>query len=537
MNRYTDIFNTRRTPQSAPIPGREADMVQNSAGGFTFATDDWARLDRFLILGSESPTYYASSRTLTKENATGAMACVKADGLRTVAKVVEISTSGRAPKNDPALFVLAMCLKLGDDATRKAAGEVLPRVARTGTHLFHFAEAVQAFGGWGRGTKRAFANWYTTKAPDKLAYQLVKYRQRDGWSHRDILRLAKPKGYGPETSMGALLKYATAGEHTLGMPDVIVGAEAIKTADSAGGALRLIRDYNLPREVIPSEYLNDIAVWDALLHAGRGMPMTAMIRNLAKMTAVGLLQPGSVGVDHVVARLANVELLRQARVHPLQVLVALRTYQKGRGIRGSLVWSPVPQVVDALDRAFYATFQTVEPTGKRIALALDVSGSMGFAEISGMPGITPRVGSAAMAMVTQAAEEGRCHTWGFTGALTPLDISPRRRLDDVIRSISKLPFGRTDCAQPMVYALRNRIEVDTFVVYTDNETWAGRIQPVQALRQYRDAMGIPAKLIVVGMISNGFTIADPTDPGMLDVVGFDTATPAVMSHFGRTPLS
>jgi hypothetical protein len=61
--------------------------------------------------------------------------------------------------------------------------------------------------------------------------------------------------------------------------------------------------------------------------------------------------------------------------------------------------------------------------------------------------------------------------------------------------------------------------VDTFVVYIDHETWAGDVPPAQALRAYRDARGIPAKLIVVGMTSTGFSIADPNDAGMRDVVG------------------
>jgi 60 kDa SS-A/Ro ribonucleoprotein len=38
-------------------------------------------------------------------------------------------------------------------------------------------------------------------------------------------------------------------------------------------------------------------------------------------------------------------------------------------------------------------------------------------------------------------------------------------------------------------------------------------------------------LIVVGMTANQFTIADPSDPGMLDVVGFDIAAPQVMTDF------
>ena len=42
-----------------------------------------------------------------------------------------------------------------------------------------------------------------------------------------------------------------------------------------------------------------------------------------------------------------------------------------------------------------------------------------------------------------------------------------------------------------------------------------------------------AKAVVVGMTSNGFTLADPNDRGMLDVVGFDTSVPAVISDFVR----
>ena len=79
--------------------------------------------------------------------------------------------------------------------------------------------------------------------------------------------------------------------------------------------------------------------------------------------------------------------------------------------------------------------------------------------------------------------------------------------------------------------MEKRVELDTFVVYTDNETWGGRMHPSQALKKYRQQTGIPAKLVVVGMVSNGFSIADPNDAGMLDVVGFDTATPQLIADF------
>jgi 60 kDa SS-A/Ro ribonucleoprotein len=94
-------------------------------------------------------------------------------------------------------------------------------------------------------------------------------------------------------------------------------------------------------------------------------------------------------------------------------------------------------------------------------------------------------------------------------------------------------MGGTDCSLPMRWALERKLAVDVFVVYTDSETWHGKIHPAQTLQRYRERTGIPARLIVVAMIANPFSVADPEDARMLDVVGFDTATPAVMADFTR----
>jgi len=285
----------------------------------------------------------------------------------------------------------------------------------------------------------------------------------------------------------------------------------------------------LPRECVPTEWLKSPEVWDALLPA---MPMTALIRNLATMTRVGLVTQTSHATNAIIGQLRDSARLRKARVHPIAVLAALRTYQSGHGVRGSATWQPVAKIVDALDAAFYASFDNVEPSGKRMLLALDVSSSMASGEVAGVPNLTPRVASAAMSLVTAVTERDHAFV-AFTKGITTLSISPRQRLDDVVATISNLPFGGTDCAQPMVWAQQHRVDVDTFVIYTDSETWAGGVHPAQALRAYREARGIPAKLIVVGMVSNGFSIADPNDAGMLDVVGFDTSTPPVIADFAR----
>jgi 60 kDa SS-A/Ro ribonucleoprotein len=187
-------------------------------------------------------------------------------------------------------------------------------------------------------------------------------------------------------------------------------------------------------------------------------------------------------------------------------------------------------VVDALDKAFYMSFQNVKPTGKRWVLGVDVSGSMDLGDISGIRGLTPRVAAGAMAMITAKTEIEHVIT-AFSDDLVTVNISQKKRLDDVLNTLAQIPMGGTDCALPMLWALKHKVEADIFVVYTDSETWYGNIHPVQALQKYRDKMGINAKLIVVGMLSNEFSIADPKDVGMLDIVGFDSAAPALMSDF------
>lgn len=520
---YGKHVSTKQTPQSEKIIG--TDQVPNSAGGFSWAVDDWKRLDRFLILGSEGGSYYASERTLTVENAEAALRCLAVDGLRLVRRVVEISVAGRAPKNDPALFVLALAAKKGDEATRRAAYQALPQVARTGTHLFTFVENAQGFGGWGRGLRDAVAGWYCRPAGD-VAYQAVKYRQRNGWSHRDLLRLAHPKA--PTMGHQALFAWIAGKPMECEPPDLVRAFQAAQSVETVADLIPIIKaEPKLTWEMIPTQFLGEAKVWEALLP---NLPMTAMLRNLARMTANGLLAPMSAAVKTVADRLTDGEALRKARIHPIAVLGALTTYRQGHGARGQLSWEPVSRVVDALDAAFYASFGNVVPTGQRTLLALDVSGSMGMGEIAGMPGLTPRVASAALALITARVEPNH-HFVGFSHSLVDLPISPRQRLDDVIRTIERVPMGGTDCALPMVEALRRKLAVDTFAVFTDSETWAGNIHPSQALRQYREKTGLRSKLAVVGMVANEFTIADPDDAGMLDVVGFDTATPQLLSDF------
>lgn len=522
-----------QTPQSRAIPGTT--QVRNRSGGFAWEVDNWSKLDRFLILGTEGGTYYCQGRSgeakLTRENAKNIENLIRLDGERVVNRIVEISDSGRAAKNDPALFALALAASADNVCTRRAALFALPKVARIGTHLFHFLEYVKGLRGWGRSLKTAVQRWYQDKPAHALALQAVKYKQRDGWSHADALRLSKPCPADEDHS--SIYHFITKGELPRGASSealrVIEGHMKAMSATSAKEVAELVSKYRLPREALPTKFLTDIAVWDALLP---GMPATALIRNLGNLSKCGLLKPLSKAESFVATKLTDDEFLRRGRIHPIQVLAALTTYVGGHGVRGSGTWAQnvTQKVVDALDEAFYKSFGFIEPTGKRWLLGLDISASMGWGEVSGIPGLTPRNASAAMAMVAARTEKDH-HFIGFTTRVSKLKISPKQRLDDVVKYLSGLRMGGTDCAQPMIYAKANKIPVDVFVVYTDSETWAGHIHPSQALKDYRQSMGINSKLIVVGMTADKFSIADPKDAGMMDVVGFDSGAPQVMSTF------
>lgn len=565
------LADPRDTHQMQPIPGREAEMVQNSEGGHVFAVEDFARLRRFLVLGTEGGSFYAGEAKLTKENADVVLRCLKQDGPRTVQEIVDISVAGRAPKNDQAIYALALaCVpEYADENTRRVAFAAVTEVCRTGTHLFQFCSFVDDMRSWGQGLMKAVASWYTQKDDHALAYQMVKYQSREGWTHADVLRSAHPKDaksiatawsdtgepydFDENRTRAKLYDWACGRkpeQPTIGwkaedprsiwgeMPDAIIAYERVRQAKTVKDVVKAIEFYgnSLPHEAIPSELKANAEVWGALLEAG--LPLTAMIRNLANMTRYGVLGPNSDGERIVRETLASEEKIVKARVHPFAILNALKTYDSGGHVtnywyggnapKSQHTWQPNHKITAALDKAFYLSFQNVEPSNKRFVIGVDVSGSMGAYMNNSF--ITCAEGAAALAMVTEATEP-YCATRGFAGSFVDLKIHGGMSLREATDAAHRSNFGRTDCAVPIKWAKANNVPADTFVIITDNETYAGHPHPSQALKQYRKETGIDAKMVVIGMASNGFSIADPKDPGMLDVVGFDTATAKILSDF------
>lgn len=508
--------------------------ISTSAAGLAVAATraarvaDQARLERFLQRGADDGSYHVDPPPLTRARAGCVARCLAADGAATVDRIVAHAARAR---REPVLFALAMAAKLGDEPTRRAAYAAVPTVCRDGLALLAFAAHAQGFGGWGRGMRRAVAAWFHARSAADLAHELARAPSRDGWFLRDLLRLAHPRAATPAHDQ--LFAWAVSGALPPGAgadPGVALIAalgELRATTDPAAAAA-LIRAHAVPHEAVPGALLAAPAVWDALLAA---LPVPALLAELPAMTRVGLVAPRSEGAARVVEILGDRDRWARAGIHPFALLAAQLAYRAGRSARDG-AWQPVAAVVDALEAAADAAIAALPPPGRTL-VALDTSVSMSRGAIARVPGLTPAVASAAMALITaRSGPASACVAFTAAG-LAPVAIGARDRLADVVAATSALPPGGARCALPMRWAAANAIDVDAFVIYTDDDTWAGDVHPAQALRDYRNARGIPASLVVVGMTSDGFSVADPDDAGMLDVVGFDASVPPVIADLAR----
>lgn len=544
---YAQLATPTPAPQTVQT---QPDQVKNDAGGYVYKADDWTRLIRFLILGTESGTYYAGAEKLTQESQALIIGCLKADGIRVVDSAVVVSQQGLAPKNDAAIWVMSLACspQFASADVVKYALTRMKYVARTLNMLYQFCDAVQTTRGWGRGLRNAVAGWFVEMGAHGSAYQVVKYRQRNGWTAADVLRLAHPTIHDgelnaifrwlvrkPDEQKGdtrTVKRASKSGTRTneyilvQPLPDLIQGFELAQQAKSAAEIIPMIEKYELTWEMIPNQFLKDANVWDALI---QHMPYTALMRNLANMTRAGCFKD-SATTTFVVDRLTDEKAITKTRVHPIAILAAQMTYEQGKSQRGDNEWTPNRRISDALSDAFPKAFKSVEPTHKNVLVAVDSSGSMREA-VNGMPYLNCSQAAGALALM-EINVEPDATLIAFNDALYPLNLSKRDSLATAMRKVQETPNGGTDCGLVMNYAMREKtITYDAIIVLTDDQTWAGQRHFQVKTDEYRKTRNKDMRLIICSMAVNEFTIADNADLQTLRIAGMDTSCPQLISSF------
>lgn len=538
MHQYTRHLR----PVTQPISERQQ---LNQAGGYTFRVDDETLLRRFLILGTDKGSYYADAREMTITAVTCIDRMLEAGlGENVVSHIVDVSNRGLAPKNDPAIFALALVLKTAPDVeSRRAAAKAVPLVCRTASHLAGFVNAVEALGqqngkeerkgsggGWGPLTRQAIQYWINYLSAEDLAYQAVKYRQRQGIRLGDVLRLAHPE---PPTHVHAdvfdwILGHERMGG-PVGAPRILDGYEEVQRAETSEGAVAAIRDYRLPWEAVPSRWARDLTVQAALFES---MPVGATLRQLGRLTELGLLQPGNENARIAANRVGDGDALHKARVHPGAVYLALRQYGKGHGARGHLSWYPVPEIMEALEAGFFAAFRVRRPSRARLVVGVDCSGSMWFPESTLSSGI-PAAEAASVMAYLQTYGNPNATMLAFDTKAKEVSFGAYGTLASIEQSARHWGMGGgTNCALPIMWALQAGKVADGIAIYTDSQTWQGP-HPVEVMMRYRAAVNPGARMVDVAFVANVDSTVSPgfDDAGMLQVVGLDASSPQLVDNF------
>jgi 60 kDa SS-A/Ro ribonucleoprotein len=540
-------LRTVGAPVQKTTPGTKKaapEQKKNAAGGYVFKVGKMEAIKRFLILGAESG-FYQTGQKLTLKRVSDIEDVARTDKVfELIDLIVSVSVEGRAPKQDPAIFALALVIATTeDDAARSYAYQQVDKVCRTGTTLFMFAEFLKNLRGgkgFGMGARKAFKRWYEGKDIERLGYQLTKYKNREGWSHADLIKLARPTKSSEDELFRHLMDY------TLGrvedpsrvlLPKAVTGnLKALEWENTPSAKvselISIIKTYGLSWEMLPSSALNNEAVWTALLE-NNNVPLGALLRQLSRLTRIGVIVPLGGKTQLVVDRLTDRDALAKARLHPMTILLAQKAYALGHSTqaRSTATWVPNQRIIAALDEAFHLAFKFAEPTGLRYLVGVDTSGSMG-ARIADVPNMTASEGGAAMACVI-ANIEPEVHTIGFDAYTYPLSIRKGMTLQEATWEARAHTGRMTDVSCVIRYAREQKIQVDVFVLMTDNETYAGPAHTHEELAKYRKETGIDAKLVVVATNASRSSVADPKDPRTLDVVGFDSSVPQVISAFAK----
>lgn len=518
------FFTQGETPQTQPLPGRE--MIRGRSGGVMFDAGLWAMLRRCLLLGTAENTFYAGKHELTQEFVHTVRQAVYEDPQRVAAEILYAS-EGRSINNSAPLLALVLLSMGSQPQAKQAFMEIFPQVVRTGSHFYEWLSYTKSMRGFGKMVRDAGRAWLSDPDAHKLAYQLLKYQQRSGFSHRDALRLFHVKPASDDHQ--ALFAWATQGWAEL--PEEIPSAalaqiwwyEWLKRhPDQTHEA---IAQGHLTHEMAAPVGTMDQQAWQLLFNE---MPIGAMLRNLGSLTHLGVLgSQESANLERVHHVLTSREHLKKGRIHPLDILKALKTYASGGEVgRSQKKWQPVSRILNVLETALERSFEVLDPTGAVIMHAVDISGSMGFYTVPGS-GILCSEIAAVMALATAKAEPNYAIR-GFDTEFRDLDITAKNSFQTAMKKTSSRTFGATDAGAAYRWMRRSGFFADVVVFWTDSESWAGSSHTSEALQKYRQKVNPNVKAIYVTLIPSHISLVDPQDPYSWDLGGFDPSLPRVI---------
>lgn len=435
----------------------------------------------------------------------------------------------------------------------------LQTVCRTPEQLFMFLMYCQKslkLKSWPRRHRTAIAKWYTANPqylddPMLLAKHVTKYRRRHGFSHKRVLKSCHPNTSRCPHEIKFILCYVVKGIskanrlHRGENSKIASVMEFIDDVDTLrqgrmpeDDVVALIKKWQLTWEQIPTVHLRSAKIWEALLHL---MPMTALLRNLGKLTMHRLLEPGSQEETKTCSRLNDAELLKSAKLHPIQILSSLNGYRMGQGFKSDRCnWNVNQNIVRSLTQAYMMqlTSSSQNPDlPQNVLVAINTRHSI-EEHVVGIPLTNCKQTATALAMTLKKSQQStHTVTFGSGGIARRLDfqlsdagiLDIENALDTVEQRSDDEPVNFD---APFQYARQNMNAVNAVILMTDRLNEQDRSDIQKAYRKFKEKF-LDVSFITVCFQNSEETspVADPQDPNMLDVIGVDAEALDIILSF------
>lgn len=498
--------------------------VTTNQGGTAHTVNDLEFFRRFLFTGSSS-NFYETGTQITKDVFNNLFKLINdGHGMPMVNTIHEVTSKGLAPTMEYSLAALACIMQKGDVPTKSYIRSLFNEIVKTGSHLLSLVDYLKMFGSISSSQKKTICKWYEEKTPGQLEYQLLKYRNRSGWTHRDVMRQV----HFNKESVNDIIRWAVRSDAPNDDRKLIHAFIDIQKNQDIDNIVKHINEFGMTWEMIPTAALTDERVLRAL---SMTMPMTASMRYLNRFTIAGLTNDRD-WVQMMCNRLSNEHNVQRAKIHPLNAFVSMKTYADGRGVYGSNTWAPHRDITHAMNTMIDSSFKFVEKTNKKICIGLDVSGSM-QSRISGKPVSSLEAAYLMVKGFLRGEGNQNVDVFGFSNHLLKFDSATidHSSYND-LSLIDRLPFGGTNPNLLIDYATEKGHHYDAFVFYTDNET-GNPVSVMESLREYRRKVNPNVKMIIHAFAMNHFSLGDGNDKNILNIAGLDASGPAITQSFIR----
>jgi len=402
--------------------------------------------------------------------------------------------------------------------------------------------------------RRFLKKWYLSQDPYDLALEVCRVRGRHHWSHKDIITLAKVTTKDPALAsvLAAVVKSLDKARDEFGdkpeaqpVLEYLACVQQIKRCGQADqdAAVGLIDKHSFDIDILPSELLNQPRVWE---HAVHRLPVTRVLDHLKSMAKRGYLSSQSHPVlNQVLQCIKDPLALTASRLQPAEILTVLTQVESSfaeppaarqDNNQNNRLPTAHPSLVEGLGRMMNNSFNNVpKSVGTPLKILVCVDCRHGLFEHGCWGSWSLKCSKAAAVTILSLRASGvdlTVTTMESENEVTRLPVDD----EDIVGSLVEKWWRVADphVIDPGYLLSWARAENEMFssiVIITDSHTHYDKERVWRELETFRNGQSVG--MTFIALACKEVSLADPTDPGMLDIAGWGPDLVRVLLAFIR----